>query len=115
MSFSPDETESFSYAQDPWIPASEHDEARIRLVEIEFIEADPGHRYSEAGEQAHHKVDAKVGVLSCRLFWTPLKDPKPFKALSYVWGNGPLSQPIQGNGKRFLITESFLAFVSSLP
>ncbi|KAF2007282.1 HET-domain-containing protein [Amniculicola lignicola CBS 123094] len=44
--------------------------------------------------------------LSCRIFWTSLSNPTPFKALSYTWGKGGFTQTIDASGADLKITET---------
>lgn len=86
------ESEPFSYASDPWIPAKSKDDIRIRLIELQPLGQQP--------------PDAP---LQCRLFWTPLSNHVPFKALSYSWGIDPPSSTCYVEGRFLSITPSLEA------
>ncbi|KAH7061663.1 heterokaryon incompatibility protein-domain-containing protein [Paraphoma chrysanthemicola] len=47
---------------------------------------------------------ASNGELQCRLIETPLDDVPPYQALSYVWGDPTIREPIWCNGQRMDVT-----------
>ncbi|KAF2833728.1 HET-domain-containing protein [Ophiobolus disseminans] len=79
----------FSYATNPWIPATSDDDLRIRLIELQ-----------PSGQQSH------TTTLKIRVFWTSLATHPPFKALSYAWGTGPASSKCYVKDKYLSITQS---------
>jgi hypothetical protein len=72
-------------------------DVRIRLIELEPLKV-----------RGKRKTNKHLGRdrLSCRIFWTHLNAPTPFKALSYTWGKPSFTQNISVNGKPLYITES---------
>lgn len=98
----------FSYTEDPWIPGSETQEVRIRLIELEPVAATESRNGANGVPNGNgiHRPCPEKSEINCRIFWTSLKSPDEFKALSYTWGEPAFTQEITINGEPFLVTES---------
>jgi hypothetical protein len=80
----------YSYAIDPWLPATSADDLRIRLIELQPLEQQP-----------------RSAPIRCRVSWQTLTSCPSFKALSYTWGTDPPSS-------RVYIEDEFLPVTPSL-
>ncbi|KAF2275964.1 HET-domain-containing protein [Westerdykella ornata] len=99
---------AFSYSEEcPWVPADSPENIRIRLIELDpspqaFARSDCKYKHLLWNKES--PTNPKPDPLTCRISWHPLSTVKPFKALSYTWGESIFTKPIMVNGKKLLIT-----------